>query len=57
MAKPISETPVLRGEDARRFIAAKERPRDPEAVKRERERVLRNYHSIKASKAINTGAK
>ena len=41
MARPIRETPILFGEDARRFLAAMQvrRPEPPEV----RARRLRNY--------------
>ncbi|MCQ2121773.1 MAG: hypothetical protein MJY78_08125 [Fibrobacter sp.] len=45
MARPIRETPILFGEDARRFLAAMEerRPEPPEV----RARRLRNYELLK----------
>ena len=45
MARPIRETPILFGEDARRFLAAMEerRPEPPEV----RARRLRNYELMK----------
>jgi hypothetical protein len=44
MARPIRETPILLGEDARRF---EERMKKPRIVsKEERERVKRNYELV-----------
>ena len=45
MARPIRETPILFGEDARRFLAAMEerRPEPPEVPARR----LRNYELMK----------
>ena len=45
MARPIRETPILFGEDARRFLAAmKERRPEPPEI---RARRLRNYELMK----------
>ena len=45
MARPIRETPILFGEDARRFLAAMEERRlEPPEV---RARRLRNYELLK----------
>ena len=45
MARPIRETPILFGEDARRFLAAmEERRSEPPEV---RARRLRNYELMK----------
>ena len=45
MARPIRETPILFGEDARRFLEAMEnvQPEPPEA----RARILRDYELMK----------
>lgn len=44
MARPIRETPILFGEDARRF---EERMKNPRKVsKEERERVKKNYELV-----------
>lgn len=44
MARPIKETPILFGEDARRFEERMKNP--PKETKEERERRLANYHLI-----------
>ena len=45
MARPIRETPILFGEDARRFLEAMQnvKPEPPEV----RARILRNYELMK----------
>lgn len=42
MARPIKETPILFGEDARRFEERMKHPR--RETKEERERRLKHYH-------------
>ncbi|MBX9187770.1 MULTISPECIES: hypothetical protein [Bacteroides] len=44
MAKPVKETPILFGEDARRFEKRMQQKR--EVSQKEIERVKRNYESI-----------
>lgn len=41
MARPIKETPILYGEDARRFLERMKNP--PKETKEERERRLKHY--------------
>lgn len=46
MARPIKETPILYGEDARRF---EERMKHPRKLSKERqEEMLRNYELLKS---------
>lgn len=44
MARPIKETPILYGEDARRFMERMKNP--PKATKEERERRLAHYRAV-----------
>lgn len=44
MARPIKETPILFGEDARRFEERMKNP--PKETKEERERRIRNYREV-----------
>lgn len=44
MARPIAETPVLKGDNAKRFDEALKTPR--KVTKEEYERTIRNYLSI-----------
>jgi len=55
MARPIRETPILFGEDARRFLAAMEerRPEPPEV----RTRRLRNYEFMKKAYELGMAEK
>lgn len=43
MARPIKETPILYGEDARRFMERMKNP--PKETKEERERRLKDYEA------------
>ena len=43
MARPIKETPILYGEDARRFLERMKNP--PKETKEERKRRLENYEA------------
>lgn len=45
MARPIKETPILYGEDARRFLERMKNP--PKETKEERERRLEHYRIVK----------
>ena len=47
MAKPIKETPILRGEDAERFVTERDSHKNYEALQEERGRILRNYNLLK----------
>lgn len=44
MASPIKETPILYGEDARRFLERMKNP--PKETKEEREKRLEHYHAV-----------
>lgn len=44
MARPIKETPILYGEDARKFEERMKNP--PKETKEERERRLRHYNAV-----------
>lgn len=46
MARPIRETPILHGEDARRFEERMKNP--PKETKEQRERREKNYEYIKS---------
>ena len=46
MARPIKETPILYGEDARRFEEQKKHPR--KLSKERQEEMLRNYELLKS---------
>ncbi|MEZ4757740.1 MAG: hypothetical protein R2817_13000 [Flavobacteriales bacterium] len=48
MARPIKETPVLKGNEARRFSAAAERAFDEPVSPEARERMRANYKKVKA---------
>ena len=47
MAKPIKETPFLRGKDAREFAVKIARAKDMKAPREEYERVMANYKKLK----------
>ena len=47
MARPIKETPILFGEDARRFEERMKNP--PKETAEQRERRLKNYHIMLAA--------
>jgi len=49
MAKPIKETPILKGKDAQRFLKEQSAPKDSHANKKERERILENYNRFKSA--------
>jgi hypothetical protein len=49
MAKPIKETPILKGRDAQKFLREMNNPSDPKANAKEIERIKDNFsklHSI-----------
>ncbi len=48
MAKPIKETPVLKGEDAVRFEKDRHTQKDPQVLQAEKARVKSNYLELKA---------
>ncbi len=48
MARPIKETPILFGEDAKRFMKEMEETRNKRASKEERERIKKNYELLKS---------
>ena len=49
MAKPIKETPILKGKDAKKFVHEQNASKDSAAIKRERERILKNYNLFKSA--------
>lgn len=53
MAKPIKETPILKGKDAKKFIAEQNATKDSFAIKQEKERILQNYNLFKAAESAN----
>lgn len=53
MAKPIKETPILTGKDAKKFVQENETKRDSAAIKTERDRILKNYNALKAAEPTN----
>lgn len=56
MAKPIQETPILKGKDAKKFIeqnCASKSPIAVEAAQKERERILENYNRFKTAENGN----
>ena len=48
MARPIKETPILRGKDAQTFLAAIETNQTKKASAQELDRINRNYERLKA---------
>jgi len=46
MAKPIKETPFLRGKDAETFVAKINKNKDVKAPREEYDRVMANYRKI-----------
>lgn len=48
MSRPISETPILTGNDAKRFIERMEKSKTEKVSKEVRERMQRNYEALKA---------
>lgn len=53
MAKPIKETPILKGKDAKKFIQENSASLDSFAIKQERERILKNYKLLQAAETFN----
>lgn len=49
MAKPIKETPILKGKDAKKFIREQQAPKDNVTKRKEREEILKTYHLFKAA--------
>jgi hypothetical protein len=49
MAKPIKETPILKGKDAERFIKQNSAIRDAAAIQKEKDRILTNYKFFQAA--------
>jgi hypothetical protein len=49
MAKPIKETPFLRGKDAKKFVEKMNESRTQKVPKEEYDRVMSNYRKIKAT--------
>lgn len=47
MARPIKDTPILKGKDARRFERAIQENERTKVPREEYERAMRNYRSIK----------
>jgi hypothetical protein len=52
MAKPIKETPILKGNDAKRFIEQASIKRDRNVVNAEKERILKNYNFFRQAETI-----
>lgn len=48
MSTPIKETPVLHGEDTRRFVEKIARNEQEPAPREEYERVMANYRKVKS---------
>lgn len=48
MARPIKETPVLKGRDAQKFLEALEVNQAKKASPQELDRINRNYERLKA---------
>lgn len=53
MAKPIEETPILKGNDAKKFIYEQTATRDSIAIQKEKERILKNYNLLKKAESAN----
>ncbi|OPY00740.1 MAG: hypothetical protein A4E60_02132 [Syntrophorhabdus sp. PtaB.Bin047] len=49
MARKIKETPILHGEDARRFVEQISRNEREPAPREEYERVMANYRKVKTA--------
>ena len=49
MAKPIKETPILKGKDAKKFIQQHNAKSNSKASRLERDRIMRNYKYFKAA--------
>lgn len=52
MAKQIKDTPILKGKDAKRFIAEQNATKNPIAIQEEKNRVLKNYNFLKSAERI-----
>lgn len=50
MARPIKETPILKGKDAKRFAAKIEENKRLAAPREEYDRVMANYRKLAAQK-------
>lgn len=48
MAKPIKETPVLKGKDAKRFVEAMQTSSTRRITTDEKSKMLESFHKIKA---------
>ena len=53
MAKPIKDTPVLKGKDAKKFIAQHSAKKDENTLKAERDRILKNSTYFIPSERFN----
>lgn len=49
MAKPIKETPILRGKDAQKFIEQHSKTKNEAVLKREAQRIMQNYNRFKVA--------
>ena len=49
MAKPIKETPILRGKDAKNFVKQINAKKDHHALKEAKERILKNYNHFRTA--------
>lgn len=48
MARPIKETPVLRGQDAVNFLSKINSSSQPKVSQEEKEKIRRDYEALKA---------
>lgn len=48
MARPIKETPVLKGKEAAKFLTEVNKAKDQKASKETIERIKKNYDKLKA---------
>ena len=53
MAKPIKETPILKGLDAKKFMDEQKATKDPVAIQQEKERILKTYNLFKEAESGN----
>ncbi|MDQ6903612.1 MAG: hypothetical protein M3139_11430 [Bacteroidota bacterium] len=53
MAKPIKETPILKGKDAKNFIQQHNAKTNSNPNKLEKDRIMRNYNYFKAAEKID----
>jgi len=54
MAKPIKETPILKGKDAKKFLENKNNSsRDLNSINKEKERILKNYNLLRSAEKSN----